>query len=69
MILSRDLCPRMIRTLFLGTPDALAKIRMTDRLAAFSIGAVLTRMMSFPDWSVPTIWFLDERGLTWMFNL
>ena len=59
----------MIRTLFLGTPDALAKILMTDRLAAFSIGVALTRMMSFPDWSVPTIWFLDERGLTRMFNL
>lgn len=59
----------MIRTLLLGTPDALAKIRMTDMLAAFSIGTALTRMMSFPDSSVPTIWSVDERVLTRMFNL
>lgn len=59
----------MIRTLLLGTADALAKIRMTDMLAAFWIGAALTRMMSFPDSSVPTIWSVDERVLTRMFNL
>lgn len=69
MILSRDLRPWTIRTLFFGTPDALAKIRMIDRLAAFWIGAALTLMMSFPDSSVPTIWSMDERVLTRMFNL
>ena len=59
----------MICTLLLGTADASAKIRMIDRLAAFSIGAALTRMVSFPDSSVPTIWSVDERVLTQMFNL
>lgn len=59
----------MIRTLLLGTADALAKIRMIDRLAAFWIGAALTRMMSFPDSSVPTIWSVDEHVLTRTFNL
>lgn len=59
----------MIRSLLFGTPDALAKIRMIDRLAAFSIGTALTRMMSFPDSSVPTIWSMDECVLMRMFNL
>lgn len=59
----------MILTLLFGTPDALAKIRVIDVLAAFLTGAALTRMISLPDSSDPTIWSWDERVLTRMFNL